>query len=50
VLKFKRKFRRLKVKEIGWGMGGMDWIGLAQNRNRWQSLALVDAVMNLWVP
>jgi len=28
--------------------GGVDWIELAQERDRWQ--ALVTAVMNLWVP
>jgi hypothetical protein len=28
--------------------GGMDWINLAQNRDRWR--ALVNTVMNLWVP
>jgi len=29
-------------------MGGMDWIDLAQDRDRWQ--ALVNAAKNLWVP
>ena len=28
--------------------GYMDWIGLAQDRDRWWTL--VSAVMNLWVP
>jgi hypothetical protein len=28
--------------------GGMDWIDLAKNRDRW--CALVHTVMNLWVP
>ena len=30
-----------------WGVGGMDWIDLAQDKDRWW--ALVNAVMNLWV-
>ena len=28
--------------------GGVDWIELAQGRDRWRTL--VNAVMNLWVP
>jgi len=28
--------------------GGMDWIKLAQDRDRWR--ALLNAVMNLWFP
>jgi hypothetical protein len=30
------------------GMGGMDWIDMAQDRDRWW--AVVNAAMNLWVP
>ena len=30
------------------GCGGMDWIEMAQDLNKWR--ALVNAVMNLWVP
>jgi hypothetical protein len=35
----------MNLGEIGWG--GVDWIGLAQDRDKWR--ALVNAVMNLWV-
>jgi hypothetical protein len=30
------------------GCGGVDWIGLAQGRDRWR--ALVNSVLNLRVP
>jgi len=37
---------RMDLKEVGGGY--MDWIGLAQDRDRWRTL--VSAVMNLRVP
>jgi hypothetical protein len=37
---------RMDLGEIRWG--GVDWIGLTQDRNRWR--AYVNAVMNLRVP
>jgi hypothetical protein len=36
---------KMGLQEVGWG--GIDWIDLAQDRDRWQ--ALVNAVMNLRV-
>jgi hypothetical protein len=38
----------IKVDLWDEGCGGIDWIVLAENRDRW--LALVNALMNLWVP
>jgi hypothetical protein len=37
---------RIDLRETGWG--GIDWIDLAQDRDQWR--ALVNTVMNLWVP
>jgi hypothetical protein len=33
------------VDNIRTDLGDVDWIGLAQDRNRWRTL-----VLNLWVP
>jgi hypothetical protein len=37
---------KIYLRDIGWN--GMDWIDLAQDRDRWR--ALVNMVMNLRVP
>jgi hypothetical protein len=37
---------RMDLVEVGWG--DVDWIGLAQDRDRWT--ALVNSVLNLRVP
>jgi hypothetical protein len=37
---------RMDLREVECGC--VDWMELAQDRNRWH--ALVSAVMNLWVP
>jgi hypothetical protein len=37
---------KMDLREIGWD--GVDWIDVAQDRNQWR--ALVNTVLNLWVP
>jgi hypothetical protein len=36
----------MDLREIRWE--GMDWMNVAQDRGQWQ--ALVNTVINLWVP
>jgi hypothetical protein len=38
----------IKIDLLEIGLGGVDWIGLAQDKDKWR--ALVNAVMNLRVP
>jgi hypothetical protein len=38
---------KLDLREIGWGGGIVEWIHLAEDRDRWR--AVVNAVMNLRV-
>jgi hypothetical protein len=44
----RRRWENIKIdiQEVGWA--GMDWIDLAQDRDRWR--ALVSTVMNFRVP
>ena len=37
---------KMDLQEVG--CGGVDWIHLAQDKDRWR--AIVNVVMNLWVP
>jgi hypothetical protein len=37
---------KMHLREIGWD--GMDCIDLAEDKDQWR--ALVNTVMNLWVP
>jgi hypothetical protein len=37
---------RMYLGEVGWG--GVDWVGLTQDRNRWRTL--VKSALNLLVP
>jgi hypothetical protein len=38
---------KMNRREVGWGGGSMDWIDLAQDRDRWQ--AVVNVVIKFRV-
>jgi hypothetical protein len=44
----RRRINNIKMDLLEIGFGGVDWIGLTQDRYRWR--ALVNLVMNLRVP
>jgi hypothetical protein len=44
----RRRWVDIKVDLLEIGLGGVDWIGLAQDRDKWR--ALVNSVLNLRVP
>jgi hypothetical protein len=46
MLKYRKLYQIADLGEVGWG--DVDWIGLAQDRNRWR--AVVNSVLNLRVP
>jgi hypothetical protein len=43
-----RWMNNIKMDLAETGFCGVDWIGAVQDRDKWR--ALVNAVMNLWVP
>jgi hypothetical protein len=38
---------KMEHRKIDWGKGGVEWMHLAQDRNRWR--AVVNAIMELWL-
>jgi hypothetical protein len=44
----RRWIDNIKIYLLEKGWGGVDWIGLAEDRYRWR--ALVNSIMNLRVP
>jgi hypothetical protein len=44
----RRKWEDIKMDLREIGFGDVDWVHLAKDRHRWR--ALVNTVMNLWVP
>jgi hypothetical protein len=44
----RRQIDNIKMDLLEIGLRIMDWVGVARDRYRWR--ALVNSVMNLWVP
>jgi hypothetical protein len=44
----RRWLDNIRMHLVDVGCGDVDWIGLAQDRDRWR--ALVNSVLKLWVP
>jgi hypothetical protein len=44
----KRRLVDIRMDLVDERWGDVEWIGLAQERDRWR--ALVNSVLNLWVP
>ena len=38
---------KMELRDVGW-RGGMDWVDLAQDRDRWWTLLI--GLMNRWIP
>jgi hypothetical protein len=40
-------YSKMDLRVVGWG-GDMDWVDLAQDRDRWWTLLI--ALVNRWIP
>jgi hypothetical protein len=38
---------KMDLREVGFGRGGIDWMDLAQDRDRWRTLVSYDQIFQL---